>query len=100
MTGPNATFANPFIRVEFYYQDPVNARWYLIGVGAASASDNTVTTTRTWTYSNTWTVTGLLDSAGNPLVNAAVPIVAVGVHSTGSAIISTGTPQTIDITAT
>jgi hypothetical protein len=100
MTGPNATFANPFIRVEFYYQDPVNARWYLIGVGAASASDNTVTTTRTWTYSNTWTVTGLLDSAGAPLVNALLPIVAVGVHSTGSAIISTGTPQTIDITAT
>jgi hypothetical protein len=100
MTGPNSTFANPFIRVEFYYQDPVNNRWYFIGAGTASASDNTVTSTRTWTYSYTWTVTGLTDSAGAPLVNAALPIVAVGVHSTGSALISTGTPQTIDITAT
>ncbi|HUF69984.1 MAG TPA: Ig-like domain-containing protein [Longimicrobiales bacterium] len=107
MTGPNATFANPFIRVEFYYQDPVNLRWYLIGVGAASASDNTVTTTRTWTYSNTWTVTGLTASDGAALHNGhlswplgGLPLVAVGVHSTGSAIISTGTPQTIDITAT
>jgi hypothetical protein len=45
-------------------------------------------------------VTGLTDSAGNPLVNAAVPLVAVGIHASGSAIISTGTPITIDITAT
>jgi Bacterial Ig-like domain (group 2) len=100
MSGPNATFANPFVRVEFYYQDPVNARWYLIGTGTPSASDNTVTSTRTWTYSVTWTVTGLKDSSGAALVNAAVNLVAVGVHSSGSALISTGTPQTIDITAT
>ena len=100
MTGPNATFANPFTQVQFYYQDPVNSRWYLAGTGAAAATDNTVTSTRTWTYSFTWDVTGLTDSAGNPLVNAAVPLVAVGVHASGSAIISTGTPITIDITAT
>jgi hypothetical protein len=100
MTGPNATFANPFTQVQFYYQDPVNARWYLVGTGTPAATDNTVTSTRTWTYSFTWNVTGLTDSAGNPLVNAAVPLVAVGVHASGSAIISTGTPQTIDITAT
>ncbi len=67
MTGPNATFANPFVRVDFYYQDPVNGRLYLIGQGAASASDNTVTSTRTWTYSYTWTVTGLLASDGTAL---------------------------------
>ena len=100
MTGPNATFGNPFTAVQFYYQDPVNTRWYLVGTGTASASDNTVTSTRTWTYSVTWTVTGLKDSAGNPLVNPAVPLVAVGITSSGSAIISTGTPMTIDITAT
>jgi hypothetical protein len=100
MTGPNATFANPFTRVEFYYQDPINLRWYLIGVGTPSASDATVTSTRTWTYSFTWTVTGLTQSDGTPLVNAAVNLVAVGVHSSGSAILSTGTPITIDITAT
>jgi hypothetical protein len=100
MTGPNATFANPFTQVQFYYQDPVNTRWYLAGTGTAAASDNTVTSTRTWTYSFTWDVTGLTDSAGNPLVNAAVPLVAVGIHASGSAIISTGTPITIDITAT
>jgi hypothetical protein len=100
MTGPNATFANPFTQVQFYYQDPVNARWYLVGTGTPAPTDITVTSTRTWTYSFTWNVTGLTDSAGNPLVNAAVPLVAVGVHASGSAIISTGTPQTIDITAT
>lgn len=100
MTGPNATFANPFTSVMFYYQDPASGRWVLIGTGSPSASDATVTSTRTWTYSFTWTVTGLKDSAGNPLVNAALPLVAVGVHSSGSAVISSGTPITIDITAT
>lgn len=99
MTGPNATFANPFVSVQFYYQDPVNSRWYLIGTGTPSASDNTVTSTRTWTYSTTWTVTGLTDSSGAPLLGA-IPVVAVAVHSSGSALISTGTAQSVTITAT
>jgi hypothetical protein len=99
MTGPNATFANPFVRVEFYYQDPVNARWYLIGTGSASPSDNSVTSTRTWTYSTTWTVTGLLDSSGAPLLGV-TNLMVVGVHSSGSAITSSGSPQSVTITAT
>jgi hypothetical protein len=99
MTGPNSTFANPFVRVSYYYQDPVNARWYFIGDGAASASDNTLASTRTWTYSFTWVVTGLLDSTGAPLLGA-IPVVAVGVHSSGTAVISTGTAQAVTITAT
>jgi hypothetical protein len=96
MTGPNATFANPFVRVEYYYQDPVNARWYLIGTGTPAASDNTVTSTRTWTYTFTWTVSGLLDSSGAQLLGA-LPVVAVGVHSSGSALISTGTAQAVTL---
>lgn len=100
MTGPNATFANPFTRVEFWYQDPVNGRLYLIGTGAASASDNTVTSTRTWTYSYTWTVTGLLASDGTALNFAnygLLPILAVGVHSSGSGLSSTNSIQTLTI---
>jgi hypothetical protein len=92
MTGPNSTFANPFVRVEFYYQDPVNSRWYLIGTGAPSASDNTVTSTRTWTYSFTWTVTGLTASDGTAFAatpGTAIPVVAVAVHSSGSAVATT-----------
>jgi hypothetical protein len=101
MTGPNATFANPFVRVEFYWQDPVNGRWNLIGNGSAAPSDNTVTATRTWTYTVTWTVTGLLDSAGDPLSDTgSINVVAVGVHSSGSAIISSATAQSVTVTAT
>jgi hypothetical protein len=100
MTGPNATFANPFVRVEFYWQDPVNGRWNLIGNGSAAPSDNTVTATRTWTYTVTWTVTGLLDSAGDPLSDTgSINVVAVGVHSSGSAIISSATAQSVTVTA-
>jgi hypothetical protein len=99
MTGPNATFANPFVRVEFYWQDPSNGRWVLIGTGVPSASDNTVTSTRTWTYTVTWTVTGIVDATGAPVLGA-VPIVAVGVHSSGSALISAGTAQNVTIAAT
>jgi hypothetical protein len=108
MTGPNATFANPFVRVEFYYQDPANGRWYLIGNGTASPSDNSVTATRTWTYSITWTVTGLLDSTGVPLSGATAPTVssrvinlmAVGVHSSGSALTTSGSPQSVTVSST
>jgi hypothetical protein len=96
MTGPNATFANPFTSVQFYYQDPVNSRWYLVGTATPAASDNTVTSTRTWTYSYTWTVSGALDSTGAQLLGA-LPIVAVGIHASGSAIISTGTAQNLTL---
>jgi hypothetical protein len=101
MTGPNSTFANPFVRVEFYWQDPSNGRWNLIGNGTPAATDNTVTSTRTWTYTVTWTVTGILLSNGAALnTGSPINLVAVGVHSSGSAVVSTGTAQSVIVTAT
>jgi Bacterial Ig-like domain (group 2) len=100
MTGPNATFANPFTAVNFYYQDPSTGHWKLIGTASATASDNTVTSTRTWTYSVTWSVTGLTAANGNAMDTFAQPInvMAVGVHASGSALMTNGTMATGAVT--
>lgn len=82
VTGPAAVFANPFSRVVFYMQD-ANGRWTPLGTGSVTVSDNTVLNTRTYTFSFVWTPTGL---PGTPPFNA--NIVAVGINSTGSALVS------------
>jgi hypothetical protein len=79
LTGPAATFANPFNRVVFYMQD-ANGRWTPIGTASTAVTDDTVLNTRTFTFSFVWTPTGL------PAYVA--PIVAVGVDATGSALVS------------
>jgi hypothetical protein len=85
-TGPTATFANPFARVNFYYQDPVSTRWVLIGTStAASVTDNAGNRTFMWTMP--W----------NPanFVAGAYPVRAVGVHTTGMAAATGSITQTI-----
>jgi hypothetical protein len=94
MTVPSGT-SNPFVRVEFYWQDPLNGRWNLIGTASFTTTDDSIT--RIWTYSYNWNVTGLLQSDRRPLVNNAVNLLAVGIHSS-SALMSTGTRRTIAIT--
>jgi hypothetical protein len=79
LTGPAATFANPFNRVVFYMQD-TNGRWNPIGTATVAVSDNTVLNTRTFTFSFVWTPTGLGDYVA--------PIIAVGVDANGSALVS------------
>jgi hypothetical protein len=89
VTGQAAVFANPFSRVVFAFQD-ANGRWVPIGTAAVTVTDNTVTSTRTFTYTLTWTPTGL--------PTYAAPVRAIGVASTGSALL-TGT-QVVNLTAT
>jgi hypothetical protein len=89
VTGPAATFANPFARVVFAFQD-ANGRWVPIGTAAVTVSDNTVTSTRTFTYTLTWTPTGL--------PTYAAPVRAIGVPSNGSAVLSQ--TQAVSLTAT
>jgi hypothetical protein len=98
MTGPTS-FANPFVRVEFYWRDPFSGRWNLIGSGAPSVNDNAVTNLRTWTYTANWTVTGLANGAGALLVDPVIHLTAIGVHSSGSALISSGSPRTVAVAA-
>ncbi len=89
VTGPAATFANPFTRVVFAFQD-AGGRWQQIGTGAVTVTDNTITNTRTYTYTLTWTPVGL--------PSYVAPVVAIGVNSTGNALVSQ--TQTVTLTAT
>jgi hypothetical protein len=79
VTGPSGTFANPFQRVRFYYID-TNGRAQLIGTDSPSGSDNTITSTRTWTFSTSWNVTGL--------VPANYQVFAIGIDSQGRALMT------------
>ncbi|MCI0436252.1 MAG: hypothetical protein L0271_21805, partial [Gemmatimonadetes bacterium] len=99
MTGPSGTFFNPFSRVEFYWRDPTDDRWARITTAAGPMiTDNTVTNTRTLTWSAQWTVTGLLGSTGAQLLGP-ITFMAVGVASSGSALLSNGTAGTVTLTS-
>src|SRR5690606_42030786 len=89
VTGPAATFANPFNRVVFYMQD-TNGRWTPPGTGTVAVADNTVLDTRTFTFTYVWTPTGLGDYVA--------PVIAVGIDATGSALVSQ--PQNVTLTTT
>jgi hypothetical protein len=93
MNGASGTFLNPFQRVVFYYLDAAVGWWVLIG----SSATPTVTDTgneRIYSYSLFWNVSGLMTTGGQPLLGA-VAVRAVGVHSSGSALVSTNTQRTI-----
>jgi hypothetical protein len=53
LTGPAGTFQNPFTQVYFYYLNPEN-HWTYIGPSTVVVSDNTVSDTRTYTFTGTW----------------------------------------------
>ena len=86
LTGPAATFNTPFNRVVFYMLD-AGARWVPIGTGASQVTDDTVLDTRTFTYSFTWTPAGL------PAFGA--QIIAIGINSSGAALLSQ--PQAVTL---
>jgi Bacterial Ig-like domain (group 2) len=79
LTGPAATFANPFTSVRYYMQDS-NGRWFPIGTATVTVTDDTVLNTRTYTFTFVWTPTNLPP--------AAIPIIAVGTNASGSALLS------------
>jgi len=88
VTGQSGTTANPFSRVVFYYVD-ANGRAQEIGTGAVSVTDNTVTSTRTFTYTLVWTPTNVPAGATN--------VFALGVNANGDALMSNTQVVTITI---
>lgn len=78
--------ADPFTRVDLYYQDPVSSRW--IKVGSATASLAQTPTLRTYTYTFVWD-----PAAGVP--TGTITVQAIGVDAQGDAVLS-GT-QTVTI---
>jgi len=88
-TGPSQTFAQPWDRIEFWYEDAAGA-WHRIGgTVSATAFDDTNLMVRTWTHS-------LFTAAFAPL-NATYDIVAVGITDDGArALIS----QVVQVTIT
>jgi hypothetical protein len=84
LTGPAGTFANPFSRVQFYWQDP-SGRWLFIGTAAVVVTDNTVLNTRTYTFTTVWTPGAVL-RPGTPDFSSYV--IAVGINSAGSALVT------------
>jgi hypothetical protein len=77
--GPALTFQNPFARVVFYAVNPATGRAFQVCSGNTSVSDNTTVGTRTWAYSCSWAPT---QAAG------AYPVFALGVDSTGRALMT------------
>ncbi|MEX2609974.1 MAG: hypothetical protein WEA24_08520 [Gemmatimonadota bacterium] len=92
-TGPNATFADPFPVIEFWYQDS-QALWHRVpGAVVRTATDDTQLGTRTWSYTLKWAPTSEQFSADD----AAVHIVAVAILPNGRALATDGTMQVIAI---
>jgi predicted small lipoprotein YifL len=79
LTGPAATFANPFTMVRYYIED-ANGRWFPIGTATVTVTDDTVLNTRTYTFMYVWTPTNLPP--------AAIDVIAVGTNASGSALLS------------
>lgn len=80
VNGPQASFAQPFTEVRFYYRD-AQGREILIGTATNTFSiDDTVLDERRWVYQVVWT----------PLAVPPGPylVFSVGVHSSGSALAS------------
>jgi hypothetical protein len=93
VTGPAATFANPWQspgRVNFYWLQ--NGRYILIGTGSVSTTDDTVLNTRTHTFTLIWTPAGVLPPGA---ADFATTVIAVGVNATGSALVSPTQPITL-----
>jgi Big-like domain-containing protein len=85
-SGPSATFASPFARVNFYYMgtgltNSTGGRHVLIGTGTQTATQDTGTT-RTFNWSLNWTPANL---AAGPYT-----VVAIGVDSKGQGLIGAG----------
>jgi hypothetical protein len=75
---PVFTSANPFSRVDFYYQAPAG---YLVLIGISTGVLNQTPASRYWTYDFTW------DPDANVPVGA-VNVVAFGVDAQGDAVLS------------
>lgn len=85
---PVFTSANPFSRVNFYYQAPAG---YLVLIGVSTGVLSQTPTTRTWTYDVTWD-----PDANVPL--GTVHVVAVGVDAQGDAVLSNALGSVIVVT--
>ncbi|MGH7555266.1 MAG: hypothetical protein ACREMQ_19865, partial [Longimicrobiales bacterium] len=91
VTGPAATFANPFTRVNFYWLD-ASGRYINAGLASVTITDNTVLNTRTITFTLIWTPAGILPPGA---ADFATTVIAVGVNAAGSALVSPTQPITL-----
>jgi hypothetical protein len=90
VTGPFQTFNNPFQRVLFYLEPAgPNHRAHLIGQGTIGVFDNTVTNTRTWTYTVNFSAIGWAPGSWR--------VFAVGVDANGDALMTQWTGVFIQI---
>jgi hypothetical protein len=80
--------ADPFSRVDFFWQDPVTLD--LIKIGSATSSLAQTQTTRTYTYKLTW------DPAA-PVPAGAIKVFTVGVDAQGDAVLGSAAGQTVTI---
>ncbi len=94
ITGPATVFQSPFVQVDFVYVNG-EGRWELIGTaGAPVVTDNTVTNTRTITYTVTWDASNLkVRPAGAG--GTAYLVAAFGRNATGDVLSSNGTVVTV-----
>lgn len=84
--GPFQVFANPFVAVNFYVLNNTTGRYEFIGAASAvQATDNTVTNTRTWTYTG---VSYTAKDYTNAAWTTTQTVIAVGVDSTGRALMA------------
>jgi hypothetical protein len=90
-TGPQGTFANPFQRVNFYYQNAVaGSPTVLIGTGSVSVTDITTPPgERRYSYTTPWSPAGLAAGSYN--------VFALGVDSQGRALQSNVVVHTVAI---
>jgi len=91
VNGPQASFAQPFAEIRFYYHD-ASGREILIGTATTTTSiDDDVLAERRWVYQTTWTPTNV------PVGN--YNWFAVGVHSSGSALVTQDAAGTVNVLA-
>jgi hypothetical protein len=89
VTGPVSVFTSPFTGVQFYYLDG-EGKWQPAGpaAGAPSITDNTVTSTRTITYTAVWNVADPKVRPGT-LAGTVYNVVAIGQNAAGDGLAST-----------
>ena len=95
VTGPAGTFTSPFAEVRFYYQDDTGKLIYIGSAAGSSITDESVTSTRTVTYTVVWDAsTPKVRPAGDP--GTAFTVVAIARNANGDALMSTTAAVTVE----
>ncbi|HTE45511.1 MAG TPA: Ig-like domain-containing protein [Gemmatimonadaceae bacterium] len=83
--GATFQFINPFTQVQFYFLDPANNEYTLIGSAVAPVvTDNATVTIRTFT----WTLTTAFDPPVSAGFGTTLKVIAIGVNALGDGLAS------------